>query len=566
MNYQLKRLAVIVTMALALATGSAAAQSPAPSENATVNLIRLLVQQGVITQGQADTLVQQAEADAVRARQAAAPADPGAAIAQPGDVRIPYIPETVRAQIRDEVKGEILAQAKEERWATPNAIPDWTQRITVEGDMRVRSESQIYNGGNSNKLIDFAAFNREGPYDVNTNSNAQFPPLLNTRQDRRNQLRVRARLGIRAELSDAWTAGIRLGSGNDDSPVSMTQLLGGGFQKKDLWLDQAYLTYRPTNWVALTGGRVANPFMSTDMLYSNDLNFDGLAAIFKHPLAGRDVSVFGTLGAFPLGYTSNSSPLNSMDKDASDDKWLFGVQVGADWKINEENRLKGAVAYYHFDNVAGKRSAPCEPWAGDAACSTDGSRPAYMQKGNTVFLLRNIDPNPVDPANTPDPQYVGLASQFNLLDLNMMWDTKVFDGMGLRLHGNYVRNLAHSKNKMLRRSDGFIANNFDENGNIESGANAWMVSAAFGPTFDLGAKGAWNVFAGYKYIEPDSLPDAYNDPTFHLGGTNARGYFIGANYAFDKNVYGAMRWVSTREIYGSPLDIDVLQLEVNARF
>ena len=44
--------------------------------------------------------------------------------------------------------------------------------------------------------------------------------MLNTREDRRNQLRVRARLGVRAELSESWTAGIRLATGSDDSPVS----------------------------------------------------------------------------------------------------------------------------------------------------------------------------------------------------------------------------------------------------------------------------------------------------------------------------------------------------------
>ena len=42
--------------------------APAPSENATVNLIRLLVQQGVIKQDQADALVAQAEAEAKSAR------------------------------------------------------------------------------------------------------------------------------------------------------------------------------------------------------------------------------------------------------------------------------------------------------------------------------------------------------------------------------------------------------------------------------------------------------------------------------------------------------------------
>src|SRR3546814_4225196 len=56
-------------------------------------------------------------------------------------------------------------------------------------------------------------------------------------------------------------------------------------------------------------------------------------------------------------------------------------------------------------------------------CDSDGSRVAFMQKGNTVFLLRDITPNPLNPSTTPQPQYVGLASEFNLLDLNLEWDT-----------------------------------------------------------------------------------------------------------------------------------------------
>ena len=79
-------------------------------------------------------------------------------------------------------------------------------------------------------------------------------------------------------------------------------------------------------------------------------------------------------------------------------------------------------------------------------------------------------------------------------------------------------------------------------------------------------KGDWLAFAGYKYIEPDAMPDGYNDSSFHLGGTNARGYFLGAAYAFEKNVYGQLRWSSSKEVYGAPLSIDVLQLELNARF
>lgn len=567
MKFQLNRLAASLALAAAgaavalPATGNAA---PAPSENATINLIRLLVQQGVLKPEQAEALVAQAEAEAKTAR--AAPQDRGAAVAQAGDVRVPYIPQTVRDQIRDEVKAEVMVQAKAENWAQPNTFPDWVSRITIDGDVRVRDESRLYSGSNSNEIVDFAKLNAKGPYDLNRNTNGNYPPMLNTREDRRNQLRIRARLGVRADISESWTAGIRLATGSDDSPVSTSQTLGGGMGKKDIWLDQAYLTYRPAKWATVTGGRIANPFESTDMLFSNDLNFDGIAAIFKHPLEGRDVTLFGTLGAFSTEYGSNGWNSSSFSEGKSEDKWLLAAQAGADWKIDSRNSLRGALAYYHFDNIAGKRSSACSPWAGQENCDTDWSRPAFMQKGNTLFLLRNITSNPLDPANTPQPQYVGLASKFDLLDLSLRWDTRVFDGLGLRLNANYLRNLAYSKSKMASRSQGQLVNNVGENGDIESGPNAWMLQATLGRSYDLKEKGDWLAFVGYKYIQPDALPDAFNDSSFHQGGTNARGYYIGGGYAFDKNVYGVLRWMSTREIYGAPLSIDTMQFEINARF
>ena len=266
MNAKVNRLALGMGVMLAALAGQAQAQPPAPSENATINLIRLLVQQGVLKKEQADALVRQAEAEAQQAQQARQAVAPAAAVAAvPGEVRVPYIPQVVRDQIRDEVKAEVMTQAKAENWAQPNAFPDWASRISFDGDVRLRYESRSFGNGNSNQITDFAELNDDGPYDVNPNS----------------LLRLRARFGLKAALSESWSAGIRIGTGSDNNPVSTTQTLGGGFGKKDLWLDQGYLTWKPSERLSLTGGRIANPFLSTDLLYSNDLNFDGVAAIFN---------------------------------------------------------------------------------------------------------------------------------------------------------------------------------------------------------------------------------------------------------------------------------------------
>ena len=557
------RLSLAVGMVIATLVGHATA-APAPSENATINLIRLLVQQGVLKQEQADGLIAQAEKEAVQARQASTAVAAGPAAA-PGDVRVQYVPAAVRDQIRDQVKAEVMATAKQENWAQPNTFPDWVSRISFDGDIRLRDESRYYSGTNSNEIVDFAKLNNNGPYDVNPNSSTSLPPLLNTREDRENLFRLRARLGMKAVISPEWTAGIRIGTGSDNNPVSTTQTLGGGFGKKDIWLDQGYLTWKPSDQLTLTGGRIANPFFSTDMLYSTDLNFDGVAAIFDHKL-NRDWGLFGTVGAFPVEYTNDTSSSNGFDKEESDNKWLYGAQIGANWAINSNNRLKGALAYYRFDDIEGQRSSPCEPWAGAPGCDTDGSRSAFMQKGNSVFLLRDITPNPLSPATTPQPQFVGLASEFNLLDLNLVWDTDLPEDFKLRSQANYVHNLGYDEGEMRKRSAGQIVNNLDSDGEVESGANAWMVQFTLGNSLDLKKQGDWNFFAGYKYIQPDALPDGFNDSSFHLGGTNAKGYFLGGNYGLAKNVFATGRWLSSEAVYGAPFDIDVLQLEINTRF
>ncbi len=93
MNRQFNRWALALAVAAALAgpaqaqTGDQAQASPAVSGNTTVHLIRLLVEQGVITEEQAGALMEQARREA-RAEQEAREPD-----VREGDVRVPYIPK-----------------------------------------------------------------------------------------------------------------------------------------------------------------------------------------------------------------------------------------------------------------------------------------------------------------------------------------------------------------------------------------------------------------------------------------------------------------------------------------
>jgi hypothetical protein len=356
--------------------------------------------------------------------------------------------------------------------------------------------------------------------------------------------------------------------------VSTTSLLGGGFAKNNIWLNQAYLKYAPLPWLNITAGRFDNPFFSSDLVYSNDLQFDGVAANFRRLLPGRnDVTLFGTIGAFPIQYASDGFLAENADTSGGTTKWMVGGQFGAEWQINQHNKLKGAVAYYDFMDMKGQLSAPCALYLGATSCSTDNDAPAFMQKGNTLIALRNIVQNPnLAPGLTPDPQLFGLAYNYRLFDTKLQWDTNVADRLKVRLDGEYVRNLAYNSNKAFEAPSTPVNNynNASSSGTLtqsdyKSGGTGYMFKVTLGDP-DTIEKGQWNFSVTYKYLEPDAVLDAFTDPDFNLGGTNAKGYIIGAQYAVAKDAWVQARYLSAREVFGPPLSIDVLQLEMNARF
>jgi len=557
------RAMLTAAIVLALCAGGTHAQS-APSDNATINLVRLLVKRGVLTQADADGLIAQANAEAAQAQKLTGTAN--AVPAAPGQVRVTYVPQVVRNQIKDELRQEVVAQAKSEHWATPGALPEWLDRIAWSGDMRVRDEFHYYDKGNAYPVVDFAKLNRTGPYDLN---GANPPPLLNTRENRTNSLRIRARLGVNVDLSDNVSAGIRIGTGDDNNPVSLTQTLGGGLVKKDLWLDQAWLAWKPTPWAQVIGGRMPNPFMSTDLVYSNDLNFDGIVGKFNVPVTDG-IGAFANVGMFPIEYQADDFPSQQGIKNASRDKWMTGAQIGGRWKFNEDTEWNLALAYYRFDHMRGELSSPCSIYLGVTFCDTDATRSAYMQKGNSLFLIRDIVPDPNSPSSYAQPQYVGLVYDYHVADANTRLDMKLAD-TPLRLEADYIRNMAYHRRDAFRSDVGinrlvnnFGAGDFSEN-TYKSGPVGWMVRATLGDPIPQAA-GDWNVAFAYKYLQPDATPDGLTDADFHLGGTNTKGFFLGGSYGISPYAWLSARYFNAKEVFGPPLSIDVLQLEMNARF
>jgi hypothetical protein len=540
----------------------------APTTNVTINLINRLVQKGILTQAEAAEIIQQAQADATAAAARAdlPPIPPEPTPAE--EMRVTYIPEVVRNQMRDEIKQDLMIQAREEEWSK-KVPPSWTSKFRPFGDLRVRSDNTFFPDGNdtSGSFPNFNAINTGSPYDE---TSANYASQYNVDQDR-YRTRLRARIGTEILLGDGFNGGLRLATGDSNGPTSTNQSLGGSggsFSKYSIWLDRAFLgyTFGPGDGdeATLFVGRFDNPFFTSEIQWDEDIGFDGLALHGKARL-NDNLSTFLTAGYFPVYNTDFNFASNQPTKFDSTDKWLTGVQLGIDWKVAKDLTAKVGVAYYDFDSIAGELSSPFIPLSDKDAGDTDTTRPSFAQRGNSYMRLRNINNTTFanDYGNKYQYQYYGLASEFRNLTLTGRLDYDHYDPIRLSLLGEVTKNLAFDSNDVAGRA----VNNFGPgtNGAYDGGDMAWYLSFIIGNPA-LEKFGDWQASIGYRYVESDAVVDGFTDSDFGGGGTNVQGFTLGANFALTKDVRCGLRWMSSDEIAGPPLASDVLMIDLNAKF
>lgn len=572
-----------------VAASTAPIEPTTPSQNVTINLINRLVDRGVLTKEDATDLIHQAEEDAAKAKAhaasqqlaAAANTAPTGAAPSDGAVHVAYVPEVVKAQMREDIKQDVLKQARNENWAAPRTFPDWVSRFHFNGDVRVRYEGDFMPSGNDagpgGEFWNFNGINQGSPYD--TTDLVNNPPLYNTDQDR-NRARLRARFGVDVDISEGFTSGFRIASGDSSSPVSQNQSLGGAtngaggnFSKYAIWLDRGFIKYQvgsPTdNNVSVTVGRFDNPFFGTSMIWADDLGFDGLAVKGKYKVADG-ITPFMTIGAFPVYNTDLNFSTNQVNKFSSQDKWLCAIQGGSDFKINKDWNLKVAAAFYDFQNVEGKVSNRFVPLNASDAGNTDNTRPSFAQKGNTYIALRDIIPDASNGQGTTNQwQYFGLATPYKDVALTGQLDFSGFDPFHIWFVGEYVKNVAFDRNDIESNgpsnASGPVNNNGPNDGAFAGGDSGYIATVNLGKPA-LEKFGDWNLSLGYRYVESDSVIDGFCDSDFGGGGTNLKGFTLGGKLGLAKRVSMGLRWLSATTIAGPTFKEDIVQLDLNAKF
>jgi polyhydroxyalkanoate synthesis regulator phasin len=542
---------LLVGSILLFSVGLLSAEESAPglTNDQTRAIIELLKDKGIITEEEAASFMdrvsgQQAAETAPEAKQ---PPTPVAAEMEPEAATTDEVQalrkETQRTTEAMMVDQRLLERRVDDMQAsTLDPLVDkavkseWTERVTLGGDLRLRYQGDYFADGNATGLGD--------PNTV-VGGTAE---ALNTTEDR-HRFRYRARLGLKVKLPDyreanigKFEAGFRMTTGNEEVPVSTNDTLGDYLTNDGFVFDRAYLKYKysPIDplWnrmpeLSLVGGRFANPWFSTDLVWDRDLNFEGLAASYETDTEQmQPFNLFLTAGIFPL----------QEEEFSSRDKWLWGGQIGFEYRPSYDMVLTLGAGYYDYENIDG---VPNEANSELGEDYWDFTSPPFLQYGNTLMDISAPGNNTV----------VALASDYDILDLYFRSDMGFFYPIQIILEGQYVKNLNFSSDCVEMISGG----------NFEEDTEGYMLGATIGyPRIENYAE--WNVGLKYKYLGADAVVDAFTDSDFHLGGTNAKGWILKGELGIYRNVWLTTRWISTNEIKGPQIGVDKLFVDLNARF
>jgi hypothetical protein len=210
--------------------------------------------------------------------------------------------------------GSTLAQSNAPAAPAPKT---WVDTLSFKGDLRYR----------------FETIDDQSKKDANGDEYTRY----------RN--RIRARLGADAKLSDQMKAGLELSTGGAD-PVSGNQTLGGGFDKEEFRLNQAWADYsffgESVNELHGIVGKMKTPFLTTpdDLVLDADTNPEGLAA--KGQYSVGMATLYANGGYFWVEERADTSDL-----------MLYSGQAAAKLQFVPEVALTLGATYYGFQDMAG---------------------------------------------------------------------------------------------------------------------------------------------------------------------------------------------------------------------
>ncbi len=332
----------------------------------------------------------------------------------------------------------------------------WAEKISWYGDFRYRHEEYK---------------------DETSNTDQHF-----------NRNRLRARVGMRAEVTDELLFNMRFGSGSND-PTTSNQTLGESWSSKPVWIDRAYIAYKSKvlHGFGIGLGKDETPYYKQNMqqlVFDDDLNPEGIYAEYngnitnsmKFTMAGGGFWVVERHGA------------------NSDDTQMFGGQVVLEQAVAKRSSITGAASWYKFTNLQGQSSLYSQ-WAGLTA--------AELATQDKFFGNDNTGKGGVYRMN------------YQIVESSLGWQS-VIAGMPYSVYAAGVINVDAITNSVTGDKE-------DTGYNVGFSLN------------EAKKKWDWQLSYDYRHVKADAAVAQFNDSDFLNGNTGGKGHVVAGFLQLAKN-------------------------------
>lgn len=344
----------------------------------------------------------------------------------------------------------------------------------------VKDYTSNTSAGKLNMSSSLSDFKLSGDVRLRHQTETQAPETAGgvpTVSNERTRERFRFRLNGDATLQKGWTAGFALETAS--AADSGNQTLQDGNNDYSLYLARAYVGWQVTPQLSLVGGKIRNPFYTTDLLWDSDINPQGLNENYKFFIGAKD-----TFELRAMQLIMDDRPETAIGPSGRD-AWLFAQQAvytrwfGRDEIGNQVNNLVLAPGFMTYNDS-----------------TLDGLDNETPFNGSTRGLA-----------------VVTFAGEVN-------WVGVAGSGTGLKLYWDAGYNL---EAKTRLRAYGLDPNAWDDD------PFAWLLGVGYSHGTGK-VQGDYGVRVDYRQIGLGSIDPNLSDSDFAFGRLNQEGWKAALSY------------------------------------
>lgn len=154
--------------------------------------------------------------------------------------------------------------------------------------------------------------------------------------------RYRLRFNVNTKITDDFSTGFSLATGDLGDPVSTNSTLTGFYTRKPIAVDKAFGVYNPAKFkpLTITAGKFGYTWVRTELMWDNDLNPEGASQALAWNWKDKFFNHFAVVGYETAIFEVGGGP----------DTYMTGGQVQAGFGFSKRVKFGANAAYYDFGN------------------------------------------------------------------------------------------------------------------------------------------------------------------------------------------------------------------------